>query len=296
MLPARQYIHEVNASTALSSLNEFRGRFQKLYENSPIRAIKYFLYYAATVGFDPLSEAMAFWATNGTLYISILLDSEGDNEEKLALENAARPLGVLGQFDPQFYFKFAYSVAALTNADHILRALHLAPALGDYSILIPWLRGLEKNADSRVRARAAKLLCQLRPNSGNIQRHLQSADDRVRASALEALWDSKVALRESDAFRFFRSALTDSHHRVVANALVGLYRLGELEAMQKMISLSSNKQHRMRAAMAWAMGVVEDSRAIPTLEALKADRCYAVRQRANHSLAALSPQQAYWEA
>jgi HEAT repeat protein len=82
----------------------------------------------------------------------------------------------------------------------------------------------------------------------------------------------------------------------VANALVGLYRLGELEAMQKMISLSSNKQHRMRAAMAWAMGVVEDSRAIPTLEALKADRCYAVRQRANHSLAALSPQQAYWEA
>ena len=296
MLPARHHLHEVKASTAPGSLNEFRGRFQNLYENSPLRAVKYFLYYAATVGFDPMSEAMAFWATNGTLYISILLDTETANREKLALESAAHSLSVLGQFDRQFYFKFAYSVAALTNAGQILRALQLAPALGDYSILIPWLRGLEKNSDSRVRARAAKLLCQLRPNSGNIQRHLLSTDGRVRASALEALWDSKNVLTDTDAFRFFRSALTDSHHRVVANALVGLYRLGDLEAIQKMISLSSNKQHLLRAAMAWAMGVVEDSRAIPTLEVLKADRCYAVRQRAHHSLAALSPQQPYWQA
>jgi hypothetical protein len=291
MLPARQYLHEFNASIASGRLNEFRGRFQRLYENAPIRAVKYFLYYAATVGFDPISEAMAFWATSGTLYISILLDTEAANSGRLALKNATQSLPVLGLFDRQFYFKFAYSVAALTNADTILRALHLAPALGDYSILIPWLRGLEKNSDSRVRARAAKLLCQLRPNNGNIQRHMQSTDGRVRASALEALWDSKNVVRDGDAFRFFRSALTDSHHRVVANALVGLYRLGELEAIHKMISLSSNKQHLFRAAMAWAMGVVEDSRAIPTLETMKADRCYAVRQRAHHSLATLSPQQ-----
>jgi hypothetical protein len=291
MLVVRQYSHEVKAPTAPGRLNEFRGRFQNLYEKSPIRAVKYFLYYAATVGFDPISEAMAFWATSGTLYISILLDTETANTQRLALKNATQSLSVLGQFDRQFYFKFAYSVGALTNAEQILRALHLAPALGDYSILIPWLRSLEKNSDSRVRARAAKLLCLLRPNHGNIQRHLQSTDGRVRASALEALWDAKNVLRDCDAFRFFRSALTDSHHRVVANALVGLYRLGELEAIQKMISLSSNKQPLFRAAMAWAMGAVEDSRAIPTLEALKADRCYAVRQRALHSLTMLGPDQ-----
>jgi HEAT repeat protein len=104
---------------------------------------------------------------------------------------------------------------------------------------------------------------------------------------MEALWQPTAVEVAQDVLPFFRIALADPNHRVVANALVGLYRLGETEALQKMIVHCSDGQHLFRAAMAWAMGVIDDTRAVPTLKNLSVDRSFTVRQRASSSLLSL---------
>jgi HEAT repeat protein len=284
-------VYEVFGSAAAASLQEFRRQFQAVHSQTPLRAVKLFLYYLGTRGLDPVSESMAFWSTSGTTYISVLLATGPLLAESLSPEIAANAIALLPRLDPQFLFKFARSAAALREVEEILHALRLAPALGDYSILIPWLRALIQSSNLRLRSRAAKLLCQLRPNKGLIDRHLHSSDPRIRAAVMEALWQPKVLDTTEDVLPFFRTALTDSNHRVVANALVGLYRLGETDALNSMIAHCADKQHLFRAAMAWAMGVVEDARAVPSLLHLTLDRSYTVRQRATNSLATLGVRQ-----
>jgi hypothetical protein len=279
--------HEVFGSTGAASFKEFRRQFQEVYRKTPLRAVKLFLYYLGTRGLDPISEAMAFWAASGTSYILVLLDVGPAAADSLSTEIAAGAIALLPRLDPQFLFKFARTVAAFKEPDAILRALHLAPALGDYSILIPWLRSLLQSSNLRLRSRAAKLLCQLRPNKSLLDRLLHSPDPRIRAAVMEALWQAKALDPTEIVLPFFRTALADTNHRVVANALVGLYRLGDTEALNQMINHCADKQHLFRAAMAWAMGEVEDARAVPSLLNLTFDRSYTVRQRASNSLAAL---------
>ena len=173
-------IYEVSASAGYASLLEFRRQFQELYRQAPLRAIRLFLHYLGTRGFDPISESMAFWATSGTTYISVLLDAAPLSTDSLAPEIMSGAIALLPRLDPQFLFKFARSCAALKEQEAILHALQLAPSLGDYSILIPWLRSLIQSSNLRLRSRAAKLLCQLRPNKTLIDRHLHSPDPRIR--------------------------------------------------------------------------------------------------------------------
>ena len=269
------------------SAADFRTQFQMLHESTPIRAIKLFFYYLSARGVDAVANEMALWATIGNFYVGMLLDSDVLDQESIHTSTAMQILPLLPIVDGQFLIKLARSVAALKDPAAVLRALRLVPALGDYSILIPWLRSLDSHSDSRIRSLSAKLLCQLRPSSGLIQHHLQSRDARVRASIMEALWNARVSRTEAPVLRYLRSAVEDENHRVVANALVGLYRLGETQALEKMIALCATKQQLFRAAMAWAMGVVDDSRAVPSLQRLARDPSFIVRKRATHSLEAL---------
>gem|GEM_PF-2740049 len=270
------------------TLAEFFRQFQLLYNNSPLRAIKLFLLYLDSHGLDPVARCMASLATEGGIYVSLLLETDHACADSLSSEAAARTLPLLLDLDSQFLLKFAKNVGNLKKPEAILHALYLVPGLVDYSILIPWLRSLCEHSDVKVRSRAVKLLCQLRPNKGMIHHYLQSQDPRVRAGVMEALWNPKALRADHDLLGFLKSALSDSNHRVVVNALVGLYRLGETESLQKMLAMCSNKQHLSRAATAWGMGEVEDSRAIPALRQLTQDRSFTVRQRASSSLLILA--------
>jgi hypothetical protein len=265
-------------------LSEFRRQFQELHENSPLRAIKLFFLYLESRGLDDSSRAMAFFSTSGNTYISLLLDAGSNQPETLSVEGAVKIIPLLISADPQFLFKFATSLAALTDPASILGGLTLVPALGDYSIMIPWLRSLSAHSDTRVCSRAAKLLCQLRPSKGLIDRYLQSHDARVRAAVMEALWNPKAIHVNDVTLHVLRSAVADPHHRVAINALVGLYRLGEIESLHKLLALCSSKQHLFRAATAWALGAIQDSRAIPALRKLTLDHSFTVRQQAANSL------------
>jgi hypothetical protein len=198
----------------------------------------------------------------------------------VAPEVARKAFAVLKTVDPSFIINFLKASDRISSPQAILRALSVVPGLGDYSILIPWLRKLCIHADERVRSRSIKLFCELRPNKALIERQMQSDEPRVRANAIEALWHSRTL----DATAFFKSATSDVNHRVVGNALVGLHLQGDPSAVTKMIELSQSPDPLFRAAMAWCFGFIRDERAISVLDVLSKDASARVRKRALASL------------
>ena len=147
-------------------------------------------------------------------------------------------------------------------------------------VLVPWLRDLVDGANSRLASKAAMILCRLTKNPMVVDRFLRSEDPRVRANAVEGLWG---AAHLSRARSLLREAAEDSHHRVVANALVELYRCGEASARLKIEQLATHSDPLFRAAMAWAIGEIGSSELLPILEPLEHDAALSVRLRAGRT-------------
>jgi HEAT repeat protein len=261
---------------ATSDVAEFRQFFRRLRKLFPALAAEASLLYLSSRGVDSAASSMAFWFGGDSSYIAVLPD-----EKSFSAEAAAKAVSVVKDIDPHFMLKFSEATTRLDVSSTILRALALVPAIGDYSALIPWLHEPAQHSDIRVRSRAAKLHCELRPNKRLIEHRMQSDDARVRAGAIEALAEYAGDLK--DARSMFHAALEDKHHRVVGNALVGLYSMGETEVMYDMVALSNHEDYLFLAATAWAMGFVKDLRAIPALPQLTSDSSLVVRKRALHN-------------
>lgn len=266
---------------AESDLAGFTTLFRTLREESPDEAIRCCLRYLASHELDQAAHQMTTWLT-WVKYLPFLLD-----EEILSVSEAAHVAGIFRQSDPQFFV----SLCRLTEDPQsdwkqVARALVLASSLGDPNVLIPWLRSLTRHPNERIRSKAVKGLCEIRSNTALIERQLQSDDPRMRANSIEAIWNSD----NPDAEALFRLALSDPHHRVVANALVGLYYKNDPTALEKMIELTKHPSPDFRAAMAWALGHIGDAKGRSALEGLTSDPVLRIRVRATRTLAALPVQ------
>jgi HEAT repeat protein len=271
-------IPDALANIASDSPENFTLYFARLRKMFPDEVAEACLWFIASRQLNAASRSMAFWLSSQGTYVNILFESEA-----VPADVACKALAVLKTVDDSFVIRFLKTAEQVSSPPSILRALSLVPSLGDYGILIPWLRRLSSYKDARVQSRAVKLLCELRPNKALIERQLLSSDVRVRANAIEALWNS----RTPEATEFFKLAASDSHHRVVGNALVGLHLQGDPSAVAKIIEQSQNPDPLVRAAMAWCFGFINDDRTTPLLHDLLKDKSVLVRKRALRSLLAL---------
>jgi hypothetical protein len=271
-------IREALGNIATGDHENFRIFFRRMRKMFPEEVAVACLGYIASRGLDEAGQTMAFWLTLHRRTIDIVFDAKS-----LPLDIASNALRALRKSDPDLPLKFLKAGEQITSPQQILRVLGLVPSLGDYSILLSWLRKLCNDGDERVRSRAVKLLCGLRPNKSQIERQMLSDDPRVRASAIEALWH----LRTLEATELLKSAAGDAHHRVVGNAFVGLYLQGDQDVVARMIELCQSPDEFYRAAMAWCFGFVRDQRAVPHLQLLTKDSSSMVRKRALRSLLTL---------
>lgn len=223
-----------------------------------------------------VSEArlMLPWLIADGRYLSLLLDPDF-----LSLEEAHRVSQIIREADPGFFLKFE-GLADATSTEQDLRrlerALNLFGGDGTSNVLFPWLRRLTSHSDQRIRSKAVKVCCTLRPNPALVEKQLKSDDVRVRANAIEALW----GMAGTEVVPILREALNDSSHRVVVNALVGLYFHQPDEALEQMLRLCNHPVPFFRAAAAWGLGRIADRRAIPAIEKLTKDAENVVRERA----------------
>ena len=274
-------IPDMLASIATGGMSEFTLYFTRLRKMFPDEVAEACLWYISSRELNPIGRSMACWLSSQGRYAHVLFESEA-----LPLVEAGKALAILKQIDDKFLIGFLKATDRISSPRAILRALALIPNLGDYSLLIPWLRRLASHTDERVKSKSLKLFCQLRPNGTLIERQMQAKEPRLRANAIEALWHS----RTPEAAGIFKSATFDRNHRVVGNAYIGLYLQKDQAALPKMIELSENPDPLVRAAMAWSFGFIRDERAIPALEVLSKDTSPMVRKRALQSLLALQPE------
>jgi hypothetical protein len=182
------------------------------------------------------------------------------------------------QLDPLTELKLAEMLALSglsTDAEarfaaRVFGILKASPA----SAALPALRHLSKSPNAHVRSKAVLLigLINQNPNSAGGR----ESDSRVSANAVEALW----GLSTPGARQVFLKAAQEGHHRIAANGIVGLYRMGEECAIPFLFQLSRSENPLCRAAAAWAMGELEDPRFLPGLALLVEDPDPRTRLRA----------------
>lgn len=164
--------------------------------------------------------------------------------------------------------------------------LGLLDALSGGLCLMPMLAPLRQSDDPRIRARMALLLGRITRAHDWFQDLEQDRDPRVRANVVESLWS---AGSESSAGCFTRG-LHDPHHRVVANALVGLYLQGDTSGISGLVEMAQHPESNFRAAAAWAMGRTGDTRFLPVLRQLRRgpDQDSIVVRNALHAIARIN--------
>ena len=113
---------------------------------------------------------------------------------------------------------------------------------------------------------------------------LSESDPRVRANAVESLW----GVETPEARTLLNFAASDANNRVVGNALLGLYYLGDSSVLAEVIKLAGHESALFRATAAWMMGETGDPRFTDALRRMITESDPAVRKRA---FAALGPAQ-----
>ena len=267
---------------AHSSPKEFPAAFDQLRRRYPAEIAKLCVIHIAENGLDEIGEKVVGWLRIGELYLRPLLDPN-----LIRIDAARKALQALRASDDLFSFKFS---KVLTPEDEnfdpalLPRALELLVGLDNHEIFLPRLQVLTKYPNAHVRSKAVKALCQIRPSKSLVERQLQVIDSRVRANALEAIWHVKT----DEAKGIFLSALTDCNHRVVLNALVGLYFLNEESALDNMLAFASSESVEFRRAATWALEFIADPSTRTALLTLASDSLPGIRATAQKALAKLA--------
>lgn len=195
-------------------------------------------------------------------------------------------------FDPMLDIKlleigFPSREDAETVADSVgsKRALEIVSKLPPNRHVLQPLTKLLRSPDLYVRSKAALMYARASDNPDWVRKMLADPDGRMRANAVEGLWETKVA----SAGAVFREAALDPDHRVQVNALLGLHYIGntsvDLRAALEKITRAPNPV--ARAAAAFAMGRIMDPIYGQVLENLLKDENQQVRRQALQALIAI---------
>ena len=171
----------------------------------------------------------------------------------------------------------------IVRAKRVLAIVNELPACRH--ILLP-LVNLLHSPDPKVRSKAASLYGRTSQNGDWVRKRLADMDPRVRANSVESLW----GIDSSSARTVLREAARDQHHRVVANALVGLHRIGAYDVTASLQKMADGAEPMGRAAAAFAMGQILNTDFKPVLESLLKDDSPQVRSQALRSLIRLKRQ------
>lgn len=131
-----------------------------------------------------------------------------------------------------------------------LRLLQILDQPLDCSRLTPYLIQLMRHPSQHVRSKCVLLLGRGNLNMSRTREYLASQDPRIRANAVESLWDRE----DASTVKILQECSGDSHHRVAVTALAGLSRMGNAKASARLVNLASSAEPVVRAAAAWGLG------------------------------------------
>ncbi len=235
----------------------------------------------------------------GCNYLLTLLSAEAAFLERLcdpaaispaeALEIARRIQKLDARFDSRVLRQISGggSGGAL-NEKTAERLLEMVPSFSDLGRMLPLLAPLLRHANPRIRSKAVLLAGRAGMGSKLAETCLRHDDKRVRANAVEALWESPA----NDARAILYEAASDSNNRVAANAVMGLYKLGDTRAIGLVEKMARHSSEAFRGSAAWVVKETGDPRFLKTLGKLVSDGDAKVRQNVFRALASIRQRKA----
>ena len=213
---------------------------------------------------------------SGDLLFRALCDPALDGERAGELAREAR----LG--DPAVDIRLAQQLADSNSSVGALapgmaeRLLEIIGRISDGNRLLPSLMRILRHDNPYLRSKAVLMIGRSGRSLSWIQKRLQESDTRVRANAIEAIW----GVDTDPARELLEWATRDGNNRVIGNALVGLYRMGESASLARLAKMASHDAPGFRRTAAWAMGETGDPRFSEVLGRMIADDNGAVRKSA----------------
>ncbi len=204
------------------------------------------------------------------------------------LDDAVQRAAVAAQASPGFEFelsKFLQAQCMAKSIDHptVFRGLEVLGGMLEEARLITFLRPFLRSKDSQIASKSVLILGrQSRSLAWMTSIHAES-DDRIRANLVESLWDR----REPEVEQVLQGALRDPHHRVVANAVYGLYRLGSDAWMAGLERLLQSYDPVARRSGIWVIKSAGGAEAGARLKPLIRDSDPSVRRAAFAALVSL---------
>jgi len=207
---------------------------------------------------------------------------------KFSLEEAVALAKTVSHIDPLLDTKLARWLlrrmqmdSSTASAQVALRILGILKQISSGNRLTPMLVQLLRAPDPVLRSEVALLMGR---GTKSVGWALSERDPRVRANAVEAAWGS-----DSRHTRGFLWELTkDSHNRVVGNALLALFQLGETASVAALLKMAAHASPMFRATAAWVMGQTQDACFLEALDRMEADSDEHVRRNASQAIARIN--------
>jgi len=183
------------------------------------------------------------------------------------LRQACRVTKIALEEDPDFDRKLLNLVKSGTaGPDQVIRVLAVLESVCPPQRLLGHILGL-KVAEGRVRSKLTLMIGRLSGDPAWLRRQLEDENPRVRANAIEGLWD----LRTKGLDELLRASLRDPHNRVAANAALGLHKIGDVAAIASLFAMLRHPQEMFRRAAVWAIGQARDPRFLAAVEEIAAN-------------------------
>lgn len=167
--------------------------------------------------------------------------------------------------DPEFDNKLVDLVrsGAASSPDQIVRVLTVLETVCAPPRLLAHILHL-KHMEGRVRSKLTLMVGRLTRDPQWLRQQLEDQNPRVRANAIEGLWDVRAEGLED----LLRTALHDPHHRVAANAALALHKIGDVSTVTRLYAMLRHSDEMFRRAALWAVGQARDPRFYDAVEKL----------------------------
>ena len=176
-----------------------------------------------------------------------------------------------------------YGEIRALDLDASARMLDILDQISPGRRLIPIMGYLTQHPDTNIAAKAALLIARRIRNAEWVRRHVNVKDARIRANVVEGLWGADAPYAKST----YEDCLEDENNRVVGNAMVGLYLLGEDSVGRRIARMADDYRVPFRWTSAWVMGQIGNPENVPLLQRLITDDSPGVRGAALKGLFAI---------
>ncbi len=227
---------------------------------------------------DDSRGAQFFLSTLADANLLVPMLAEADLSNQQALKVARTAMNCCQMLDVALarYLAGQVSTGSESLPPELQRLMEILCQISNVSRILPSLQVMARQQNAHIQSKAVLMVGRFNRSVKWLQSRLADSDPRVRANAVEALW----GIDTPEARELLEKATLDGNNRVVGNAMVGLYRLGDSSAIAKLFQMSEHPGKLFRATAAWAMGETADPRFARVLARLLTEPNAGVRSRA----------------